>query len=127
MRALILPLALAGCMAADDALGDTAREELDRELAGRVAGAPQDCVPQVQAQSLRVVDSRTVVYRGLDAIWVNRLRAACPGLRPTSTLIVEPFGDRYCRGDRIRGIEPGGSIPGPICVLGAFTPYRPAR
>ena len=66
----------------------------------------------------------TLVYRRGGTIWLNRLRATCPALRPTSTLIVEVHGSQYCRGDRFRTIEPGQSIPGPTCLLGPFTPWR---
>jgi hypothetical protein len=55
---------------------------------------------------------------------VSRLRAECPGLQPLDTLIVEVHGGRYCRNDQFRAVETGASIPGPICLLGDFVPYR---
>jgi hypothetical protein len=103
----------------------SAREaDLSRELAGHSAGRPETCVRAFGA-NLTARDSMTIVHRQGDTIWVNRLRAACPGLRPTSLLILEPGeGSRYCRGDRFRAVETAGGIPGPYCVLGDFTPYR---
>ena len=118
MRLLPL-LLLAAC-----ATGSAREADLSGELAGRTAGPPQDCVPASAGDSLVARDSRTIVYRHGDTIWVNRLAAACPGLRPMSTLIVEVHGSNHCRGDPVRAVEPGLSIPGPICVLGSFTPYR---
>jgi hypothetical protein len=115
----------AGCAATDGR--ETAsrdREALERQLAGRVAGAPQACVTRREGESLRAIDRRTIVYDGGREIWVNRLEADCPGMRPDSILIVEPFGDRYCRLDRIRALDRGSAIPGPICPLGNWTPYR---
>jgi hypothetical protein len=122
---MLAPLLLAGCTAMDGA-DTTSREAraLDRRLAERVAGEPQTCISQRQGVSLHAVDSRTIVYDDGRDIWVNRLEAACPGLRPGATLIVEPFGDRFCRNDRIRALEAGAAIPGPYCRLGSFTPYR---
>ena len=118
MRLLPL-LVLAACA------GGPAREaDLSLELAGRTAGPPQDCAPASAGDSLVARDPHTLVYRRGDTIWVNRLAAACPGLGPMSTLIVEVHGSQYCRGDRIRATEPGRVIPGPSCLLGAFTPYR---
>ena len=119
MRLLPLLLLAPACAAS------SAREaDLSSDLAGRTAGPPQDCVPASAGDSLVPRDSQTLVYRRGATIWVNRLAAACPGLNEMSTLIVEVHGSSYCRGDPVRAIEPGRSIPGPICVLGSFTPYR---
>ena len=123
MRASLLIVTLAGCAAA----GGSAQEELARELSGRAAGAAQACVDGSQSGSLQAVDRGTVVLRSSDAVWVNRLAVSCPGLGPMGTLIVERFSGRYCRGDHFRAIEAGASTPGPICVLGDFTPYREPR
>jgi hypothetical protein len=119
MRLLPLLLLASACAAS------SAREaDLSIELAGRSAGPPEDCVSASTAANLTPRDSRTLVYADGPTLWVNRLEAACPGLNAMSTLVVEAEGSRYCRGDRIRSVEPGQSIPGPICVLGRFTPYR---
>ena len=123
MRALLLAIAVTGC-AVPRAVADD-RDELAAYTAGRTAGEPQRCVPIINSSDgLRAVDRRTVVYRSGDTNWVNRLEHDCPGLRPLATLIVEPIGNRYCRGDHVRALEAGGA-PRPVCVLGSFTPYRP--
>ena len=126
MRALVLVLLFAGC-AAVAAAADRDQEDLARDLAGRVAGPPQDCVPSQQTESLRVVDSQTIAYGGGRTLWVNRLDSACPGLTAMDRLIVETHGSEYCRSDHIRAIGFSGGIPGPICFLGRFTPYRRGR
>ena len=119
----IFLLFLAGCAAAE---GGPAESEADltRELAGRTAGEPRDCVSTSTGANLVPRGRQTLVYESGDTIWVNRLRAECPGMRELSQLIVEVNGSQYCRGDRFRTREPGTSIPGPICVLDRFTPYR---
>lgn len=124
MRSLLLLAALAGCAGMGPGPETREQEAFARELAGRTAGAPESCVPTVQGQSLRIVDRRTIAYDRGGTIWVNRLHRDCPGLRPFNTLIVEVHGGQYCRGDHVRGLEPGASIPGPICILGDFVPYR---
>jgi len=123
MRALLLVLALAGCAAAGS-FEDRERAALERDLAGRTAGEPRRCVPAIQAVALNAADRRTIVYDTPGTLWVSRLRADCPGLRPDSTIVIEAYGDQYCANDRIRALEPGTNIPGPICLLGQFTPYR---
>ena len=95
-----------------------------QELSGRVAGPAQTCVSTFANQNLRVVDSRTVAYEVGTTMWVNRLPGSCPALSPYNTLIVEHSGSQYCRGDRVRGAEPGTVIPGPICILQDWVPYR---
>src|ERR671911_166835 len=106
MRALMALLTVAGCAPA----GDTTEARLSRDLAGLTAGEPQACVPVQQNQALQAFDDRTIVYRTPQAVWVNRLAGPCSGLRPTSTLIVETFSGRFCRGALVRGLEPASKI-----------------
>ena len=122
-RSLVLVLVLAGC--APSELGTEAREQaFAREIEGRVAGERETCVSSTPQQNLRVIDRRTVAYDKGSTLWVNRLDADCPALDPHNNLIVEASSGQYCRGDRIRGLEPGATIPGPICILRDWTPYR---
>ena len=124
MTASRLPWPLLLLLGACTATVDSASERLERELAGRSAGPAEACIPRTETRSLEVVDESTLVYRSGDRIWVNRLESNCPGLGPLSTLIIEPSGPRYCRGDRFSGLEPGTAFPGPACLLGEFVPYR---
>ena len=122
MRSLMIVLALsaAGCTRPVLPAGDP----LANELAGRVAGPAQTCVGTLPNQNLRVIDARTVAYDRGSELWVNRLGGDCPALSPFNTVIVESSGAQYCRGDRVRGLEPGGIIPGPTCNLQDWTAYR---
>ena len=127
MRSMILmsaaALTVASCTAEPVAPNDTAA--FAREIAGRVAGRPQSCIPTYQSTNLRVIDGQTLAYDQGPTVWVNRLAARCPAIEPLNTVIVEPkLGTQYCRGDHIRGLEPGAIIPGPTCFLGEWVPYR---
>jgi hypothetical protein len=122
MRFLPLIAALAACASCARPL--TSEASLAQEATGRAAGPMQSCVSTDLTQNLRVLDTRTVAYRSGRTIYVNRLAAPCPGLQPTSTLIIEAQGAQYCRGDRIRAREPGAVVSGPVCVLGDWVPYR---
>ena len=95
-----------------------------RELAGYAAGPQQACISTSPDQNLRVVNSRTVAYGWGRTIYVNQLPGACTALSQFNTLIVEASAGQYCRGDRVRGLEPGAIIPGPSCNLGDWVPYR---
>jgi hypothetical protein len=127
MRALLLAFLAVGCTAPGPLSTASSEADLAHELRGRVAGTPESCVSISASQGLRIVDSRTVVYHSGGTVWVNRLAEDCPGLRPLDTAIVEVRGAQYCRGDRVRGLTPGTTIPGPMCPLGDFVPYRRPR
>ena len=116
----MLALAAAGFFA----IGAGDSKGFERELAGRIAGPPQSCVPVRQGESLRIVDSQTVAYSSGRILYVNRVGSPCQSWHAGDTLIVEVQGGSYCRGDRVRSLTPGMSIPGPTCILGDFTPYR---
>lgn len=113
--------AVASCAPQPPAPPDAAFAQL---LAGYVAGPPQSCVLASSNTNLRVIDSRTLAYGSGRTISVNRLPGDCPGLSALNTLIVEASSGQYCRGDRVRGLEPGGIIPGPSCNLGDWVTYR---
>ena len=97
---------------------------LARELAGYTPGQPQSCIGTFANQNLRVIDPQTIAYGNGRTIYVNKLQAPCPAVDQLNTLIVEAQVGQYCRGDRVRGLEPGGIIPGPSCVLQDWVPYR---
>ena len=124
--ALTMLLLLAGCSANDMHSRD--RADLAAELAGRTAGPPQDCVSIESTSNIRPVDPQTVVVDRGGTVYVSHLAGACGNLEPTDTLIVETHGSQYCRGDHFRSKPFGGSaVPGPICILGDFVPYRRPR
>jgi hypothetical protein len=127
MRLLPILILLTGCATATGDAPTREQRELAEELQGRTAGRPQACVAVRQNSSLKIIDRQTLAYREGDTVYVNRLEADCPGLRPSNTLLIEPHGSEYCNGDHVRGVETNSSVPGPFCVLRDFVPYRPVR
>jgi len=101
-----------------------AQDALANELAGFVAGAPQTCVPTSPNQNLRVIDARTLAYGYGTVVYVNHLGSDCPALSPYNSVLIDAQGGQYCRGDRVRGLEPHAGIPGPWCNLGDWIAYR---
>lgn len=125
LAAFGLGLALTGCVA-----GHAERDDADRRLASELAGFEQvdtqDCLPSaLDNVSPRIVDDRTIVYQQTRTVkWVSSLPNACPGLRPTSTLVIRRVGSRTCRLDSFNAFDSGpGAIPGPLCTFGAFVRY----
>jgi hypothetical protein len=118
----LLAAATAGC-AGSGAEPQGGQSELSRALAGRTAGPPQNCVPIESGRSLTVIERGQILYGSGRTIWRAQLRDSCPSLRRLDTLIVEPMGSQYCRGDHVRSVLPGSTIPGPVCVIESFVPY----
>jgi len=94
------------------------------ELQGKPIGPPKACVSVSLGEELSVFGDGALGVRTRGTLWLNQTGRSCSSLRAMSTLIVERHGSEICRGDRVRALEPGSSIPGPPCVLGDFVPYR---
>ena len=118
----LLAAAAAGC-AGTGAEPQAGQGDLSRALTGRTAGPPQNCVPIEPGRSLTVIERGEILYGSGRTIWRAQLRDACPSPRRLDTLIVEPMGSQYCRGDHVRSVVPGSTIPGPVCVIESFVPY----
>jgi hypothetical protein len=116
----VLVLALSSCVAPPPQSAPGRATELD----GRIAGAPQHCVPIEHGISLRVAegDRSTLIYGYGRRIYANHLPAGC-SFHPSDTLVVQPIGSDYCHGDFVRSIDPVSRFPGPSCYLGDFVPY----
>jgi hypothetical protein len=124
MRALML-IAAAGLAASCSRPVSPPGQDFAQVTAGRTAGPAETCITSNPAENLHVIDPQTLAYGYGRTIYINRLPAACPALSQFNTLIVEGgTGGQYCRGDRVRGLEPGAIIPGPSCNLGDWVPYR---
>ena len=61
---------------------------LSRELAGRVAGPPSECITLSQVDGPMIVDRQTILYRqGGKRIWRMDLGESCPSLREDMILL----------------------------------------
>ncbi len=124
LAAFIPLLGLAACSSTPPSTGSDDR--LAAALAGKVAEAPRSCIDLDDARSGEVLRD-VIVYRTSKTLsYVN----STPGCRAFSTdpiFVNRVFGSRLCRGDTVQFVERTGGIPGPVCVLGDFTPYRTPR
>lgn len=117
---------LAGCTAGSAPESASATGDLARALEGRVAGAPQRCLPATQSDGPMII-GETLLYRQGRTLWRAEVPDGCPGLRGDPILVTEIFGNSICRNDRFRTIDRGARIPGPSCRFGDFTPYAKPR
>ncbi len=107
-------------------LTDKQSERLTKELAGKVAGKPVNCISDYNSTNLIKISDDILLYRvSGNLVYENRLRSSCPGLARDNDIIVsEQFGGQKCRGDLIKLVDRTSGIPGPVCSLGEFVPYR---
>jgi len=102
--------------------------ELDKLLAGRVAGEPVDCVQTDNhgAGNLTIIDGVGLVYRRGDTIYLNRT-ANPETLDWNDLLVTEPFsGSRLCRHDRVYTHDRTSYGRTGVVFLDRFVPYRKA-
>lgn len=128
--ALVLPsLALAACGEMDSTpapLTDKQAQTLNKQLEGKVAGKPQNCISDFNADNMIRVSDDILLYRvSGNLVYRNNLRYSCPGLARDSDIVVtEQFGSQKCRGDLLKLVDRTSGIQGPVCSLGEFIPYR---
>lgn len=95
----------------------------DDPLAGRVAGAPVDCIDLDRVQGPEIVDRTTVLYRQDGRrVWRTGPVGHCGPMRPGDGLIVELQGRRLCRDDRFR-VRAAGYVGAALCRFDRFVPY----
>lgn len=98
---------------------------MDRELKGRVAGAPQNCISSYNSDGLVRVSDSILLYKPGGVVYVNNLKSSCPGMASDSDIIVtQSYGSQTCEGDLIKLVDRTSGIQGPVCSLGKFVPYK---
>jgi hypothetical protein len=135
-KLIILPFALApllaSCAASDsgapraEALTPKQAEQLDKQLAGKIAGEPVRCLPtSFSTDTIRISDDILLYRQSGRVVYRNDLKSSCPGLgRDSDIMVVRQFGSSTCSGDFFHLVDRSSGIRGPTCVLGDFVPYR---
>src|SRR6476469_10544020 len=103
-----------------------ALQELDRYLAGKVAGRPQSCLPNYRANDMVVVDEHTVLFRdGAKRVWRTDIPGGCSNLgRPGYALVTRQFGgEGLCQGEIVRIVDTSSGMIAGSCTFGAFVPF----
>jgi hypothetical protein len=130
VAALALPLTLVTACGQVDSTPKPLTEKqsamLMKELGGKVAGKPVNCISDFNATNTIRVSDNILLYRVSGRlVYQNNLRSACNGLaRDTDIIVSEQFGSQKCKGDIIRLVDRTSGIPGGVCSLGEFVPYR---
>ena len=129
MRAWIwmAPLLLAGCTGSYEPkpLTDKQAAQLDKALAGKVAGEKQSCINREPQTNLTVISNNVLLYRvSRKLVYKNELIGSCNGLTYGDIMIVRSFGSQLCRGDFTTTASPQTGMISGSCALGDFIPYR---
>ncbi|HEY7959849.1 MAG TPA: hypothetical protein VID20_07310 [Sphingomicrobium sp.] len=124
---ILAVLALAACTTAPPTPeAAVAEHQLNSLLAGKVAGAPTECIPTFQSNSASLIAPGAVAFvPNPGKIYVSNITGSgCEGLaNPRYSLVSTSHGSSLCRGDivQVRDLQTGVMVG--ACSLGAFTPY----
>ncbi|MDF0542721.1 DUF6491 family protein [Sphingobium sp. H39-3-25] len=126
---LLMPFALLAACAAqavqEPKLTDRQAADLDKALAGKVAGEKTSCIDRFPSTNMRVISNEVLLYEaGRNLTYVNKVIGRCSGLTFGNTLVIRSFGSQYCRGDIASVVDLQTGIDHGACALGDFVPYR---
>lgn len=126
---LVLTAVLVGCAVgppqAPAPLNAKQQTRLDQLLGGKVAGAPQSCLPRWRTQDMTVIDDGTIIFReNSGKVWLQKPQAPCDRLSsPAYALVTRSIQSQLCRGDIGQVVDPSTNITAGSCVMGDFVPY----
>jgi len=133
MRSALLTLTalgavtLGGCAAnvAPEPRSPQALQELDRYLAGKVAGKPQTCLPNYRANDMVVIDEHTVLFRDGRRVWRTDIPGGCSNLgRPGYAMVTKQYGgEGLCRGQIVQVVDTATGMFAGSCTFGDFIPF----
>jgi hypothetical protein len=131
MRVVLSFLAIAALSGSVMAAIPTAAErearhaaELEKALAGKVAGKPQGCITLGRNLSSQIIDETAIIYReSASRVFVNKPVAGCSSLRSGNTIVTRTPIGRLCSGDIARIVDLQTRFEGGACILGEFVPY----
>lgn len=123
--ALALPAAALALPAA--APKPTPDAQLEKLLAGRVAGRPVPCIGLPRSDSPQIIPGRALVYRDGARLYVNRPKAGAERLDDRDLLVTRVNGGQLCSNDMIQRYDRIAPGPRGFVVLGDFVPYTRAK
>jgi hypothetical protein len=100
---------------------------LDKQLGGKVAGEPVNCLNSNSRsyQTIRVSDDILLYRASGKLVYRNTLKGSCPGLaRDNDVMVIKSYGTGTCQGDFFHLVDRSSGMRGPTCVFGEFVPYR---
>ena len=102
---------------------DMPEVQLNKLLAGRVAGKPTNCIPLNNTQSSTIIDRTAVVYRVGGRLYVNVPRSGAESLDDNDILVTRTIGSQLCSIDTVNLIDRNSRFQRGFLILGQFVPY----
>ncbi|MBD3761417.1 MAG: hypothetical protein IE929_11765 [Rhizorhabdus sp.] len=95
-----------------------------KELSGRVAGKPVDCIPLHQIRSTEIFERTAILYKVGSTWYLNRPTSGANFLDRDDILVTDTRSPNLCSIDIVRLIDQGTRFPGGSIGLGSFVPYN---
>ena len=119
---IVLALILAGPAAAASLTPD---QQIAKELDGRVAGKPTNCIYQYDIRDSRIIERTAIIYEMRDGtLYLNRPANGADFLRRDLALVTDTHTDQLCSVDIVRLYDPVTRFESGSLGLGPFVPYR---
>ena len=100
---------------------------LRKALAGRVAGAPVNCIQLRGIGSSQIIRGRAIIYQIGSTLYVNTPSSGAGDLDDDAILVTDTHGSQLCSIDIVRLVDRGGHFPRGFVGLGKFVPYTKPR
>ena len=130
-KTMLMTAALAAASAAAApsvaAQRDSPEIQLQKLLAGRVAGKPVTCISLWGSNSSQIIDGKAIVYRVGSRLYVNVPRSGAQSLRRDDILVTRTIGSQLCSIDTVQLIDRSARIPRGFVSLGQFVPYSKVK
>ena len=126
---LLAPAVIAGAALALTAGASAAHprqtpdQQLEKALAGRVAGRPTTCINLSNVNSTTIIDGKAILYRVGGRLYVNVPRSGASVLRDDDILVTQTIGSQLCSIDTVRLVDRASRFPRGFVALGDFVPY----
>jgi hypothetical protein len=127
MRSFAIALVAAAALLTGPALEArprlTPQQQLDKLLAGRVAGRPEHCISNFDSREMQVLNKTAIVYGWGNTIWVNIPRNA-QDLDDDNIMVTRTHGSQLCSLDIVTTLDRSSKMFNGSVSLGEFVPYR---
>ena len=129
MKTFLFSVALASIALASPAAArrDTPDVQLQKLLAGRVAGKPVRCLPFGRNISSQIIDGKAIVYKDGGTLYVNTPVTGASDLDDNSILVTRQFESRACDVDTVRLVDRSTGFPRGFVILDKFVPYTKVK